>query len=146
MYCRDWPISNTNKQILVESQPWIFGQPGFSHVVFVYKSPLTICPFPPFVFITALGADSNSECSSGSGVLLSDSRETSLAASSVHSTPIRNQGDRERSFRETSFIERDWGHNGERQEERQEQLHGDSNQKSAEAPAQELLGFVGGEE
>lgn len=41
--------SNTIMQILVESQDWIFGQPSFCHVVFVYRSPLTICPFPPFV-------------------------------------------------------------------------------------------------
>ncbi|XP_053172439.1 testis-expressed protein 264 [Scomber japonicus] len=95
------------------------------------------------------GAESNSEYSSGSGVLLSDSRETSLAASSVHSTSIHDQGDREyreRSFGGTSLIELDWEQTDERQDERQEQLHGDSNQKSAEAPPQELLGVVGGEE
>lgn len=41
------------------------------------------------------GADSNSECSSESGVLLPDSRETSLGASSDHSATTWDQGDRE---------------------------------------------------
>ncbi|KAM7402232.1 hypothetical protein PAMP_017491 [Pampus punctatissimus] len=93
------------------------------------------------------GADSNSEYSSGSGILLSDSRETSLAASSVHSEPVQEQGDREyrgRSSGGTSFKELDWEQTGERQEERQEQLHDD--QKSAEVPPQEWWGVVGGEE
>lgn len=136
-------------QILVGSQHWIFGQPSFSHVAFVYKSPLTICPPPPFCFITALGADSNSEYSSGSGVLLSDSRGTSLAASSVHSVPIQDQGDRNnrgRSSRGTSFKDLDWEQTGGQQAEREEPLHGDSNQKSLEAPTQEWWGAVGGEE
>ncbi|KAL0978126.1 hypothetical protein UPYG_G00166480 [Umbra pygmaea] len=39
------------------------------------------------------GADSNSECSSGSGVLLSDSRETSLAPSSVLSQLRHDRGE-----------------------------------------------------
>ncbi|XP_042258469.1 testis-expressed protein 264 homolog [Thunnus maccoyii] len=95
------------------------------------------------------GADSNSEYSSGSGILLSDSRETSLAASSVHSVPVQDQGDREyrgRSSRETSFKELDWEQTDEQQEERQEQLHGDSDQKSTEVPTQKWWGVVGGEE
>ncbi|XP_029287738.1 testis-expressed protein 264 isoform X2 [Cottoperca gobio] len=90
------------------------------------------------------GADSNSEYSSGSGVLLSDSRETSLAASSIRSVPIQDQGDRNyrgRSSRGTSFKELDC-----EQTEREEQLHEDSNQKSPEAPTQEWWGAVGGEE
>ncbi|XP_070758221.1 testis-expressed protein 264 [Enoplosus armatus] len=90
------------------------------------------------------GADSNSEYSSGSGVLPSDSRETSLAASSAHSVPIQDQGDKDyrgRSSGGTSFKELDW-----EQAEREEGLHGDSNQKSQEAPTQEWWGVVGEEE
>ncbi|XP_059185332.1 testis-expressed protein 264 homolog [Centropristis striata] len=85
------------------------------------------------------GAESNSEYSSGSGVLLSDSRETSLAASSVCSAPVQDQGDgnyRGRSSRETSFKELDWEPTGG-------QL---ADQKSLEAPTQEWWGAVGGEE
>lgn len=95
------------------------------------------------------GADSNSEYSSGSGVLLSDSRETSLAASSVRSVPIQDQGDRDyrgRSSEGTSFKELDWEQPGGLQPEREEWLHGDSNQKSLETPTQEWWGVVGGEE
>lgn len=95
------------------------------------------------------GADSNSEYSSGSGVLLSDSRETSLAASSVHSVPIRDQGDRDyrgRSSGGTSFKELDWEQTGGQQAEGGEQLPGDSEQKNLEAPTQEWWGVVGGEE
>ncbi|XP_056256266.1 testis-expressed protein 264 [Seriola aureovittata] len=97
------------------------------------------------------GADSNSEYSSGSGVLLSDSRETSLAASSVHSSVLtQDQGDRDyrgRSSGGTSFKELDWGEqDGGQQEEREEWPHGDSDQKSPEVPTQEWWGVVGGEE
>ncbi|XP_035517917.1 testis-expressed protein 264 [Morone saxatilis] len=95
------------------------------------------------------GAESNSEYSSGSGVFLSDSRETSLAASSVHSVPIQDQGDRdyrERSSGGTSFKEVDWEQTGGQQAEGEERLHGDSNQKSLEAPSQEWWGAVGEEE
>ncbi|XP_076602240.1 testis-expressed protein 264 [Chaetodon auriga] len=95
------------------------------------------------------GADSNSEYSSGSGVLLSDSRETSLAASSVRSVPIQDQGDgdyRGRSSGGTSSKELDWEQPGGPQPEREEWLHGDSNQKSLETPTQEWWGVVGGEE
>lgn len=136
-------------QILVESQLWIFGHAGFSHVVFVYRSPLTIWPIPSFCFITALGADSNSEYSSESGVLLSDSRETSLAASWVHSAPNRDQGNRDyrgRSSGETSFKELDWEPTGGEQAEREAKLHTDTNQKRPEGPTQEWWGVVGGEE
>lgn len=95
------------------------------------------------------GADSNSECSSGSGVLLSDSRETSLAGSSVRSVPLQDQGDpnyRGRGSRGTSFKEADWEQAGGQQADREEWLYGDTNQKSPEAPTQELWGVVGGEE
>lgn len=89
------------------------------------------------------GADSNSEHSSGSGVLLSDSRETSLVASSVHSVPVRDQGRRSRG---SSFKEPDWEWTGGQQEERGKELHGDSNQKSLEVPTVEWWGVVGEEE
>ncbi|KAM4587778.1 testis-expressed protein 264 homolog [Odontesthes bonariensis] len=95
------------------------------------------------------GAESNSECSSGSGVLLSDSRETSLAGSSVHSVPIQNQGsrdDRGRSSRGTSFKELDPEPTDGHREETDEQHHGDSTQKSLDVPTLELWGVVGGEE
>lgn len=94
------------------------------------------------------GADSNSEYSSGSGVLLSDSRDTSPAASSVHSVPIRDQGSRKhkgRSSSGTPFKELDRVRSGGHQEEREEQ-HGDSEQKNPEVPTQGLWGIVGGEE
>ncbi|XP_044027704.1 testis-expressed protein 264 homolog [Siniperca chuatsi] len=95
------------------------------------------------------GADSNSEYSSGSGVLLSDSRETSLAASSVHSVPIQDQGDKDyrgRSTGGTSLKELDWEQTDGLQVEREEGLHGDSNHKSLEAPTQKWWGVVGEEE
>ncbi|XP_071351656.1 testis-expressed protein 264 homolog [Trachinotus anak] len=96
------------------------------------------------------GADSNSEYSSGSGVLLSDSRETSLAASSVHSsvlTPDQGQRDyRERSSGGSSFKDLDWEQAGGQQEDREEWRHADSDQKSLEVPTQKWWGVVGGEE
>ncbi|XP_041837257.1 testis-expressed protein 264 homolog [Melanotaenia boesemani] len=95
------------------------------------------------------GADSNSEYSSGSGVLLSDSRETSPAGSSVHSVPIGDQGSRDfkgRSSSGTPFKELDVVQSGAHQEEREKQRHGDSKQKNLEVPTQGLWGIVGGEE
>lgn len=87
------------------------------------------------------GADSNSEYSSGSGVLLSNSRETSPAASSVHSTPVRVQEDGDYTGR-SSRKEPDWD-----LEERDEPLDRDSPEhKSREEPSQEWWGVVGGEE
>ncbi|XP_070703950.1 testis-expressed protein 264 homolog [Pempheris klunzingeri] len=94
-------------------------------------------------------SDSNSEYSSGSGVLLSDSRETSPAMSSVHSMPMQDQGDRDdrgKSSGETTLKELDWEQTGGQQAAREERLHGDSNQKSLEAPTQEWWGVIGGEE
>ncbi|XP_034725916.1 testis-expressed protein 264 [Etheostoma cragini] len=94
-------------------------------------------------------SDSNSEYSSGSGVLLSDSRGTSLAASSVHSVPIQDQGDRNnrgRSSRGTLFKDLDWEQSCGQQAEGEKPLHGDSNQKNLEDPTQEWWGAVGGEE
>lgn len=95
------------------------------------------------------GADSNSEYSSGSGILLSDSREPSLAASSVHSSPIWDQGDRNyrgKSSGGASFEDLNWKKDGGRQEEGDGMNNGDSIQKSEEVPTQEWLGVVGGEE
>ncbi|XP_041639421.1 testis-expressed protein 264 homolog [Cheilinus undulatus] len=95
------------------------------------------------------GAESNSEYSSGSGVLLSDSRETSLAASSVRSVPLQDHEERDgrgRSSGGISLKELDWEQTGGQQAEREELLHGDSDQKSPEAPTQEWWGAVGEEE
>ncbi|XP_032368988.1 testis-expressed protein 264 [Etheostoma spectabile] len=90
-------------------------------------------------------SDSNSEYSSGSGVLLSESRGTSLAASSVHSVPIQDQGDRNNRGR-SSRGTLDWEQSCGQQAEGEKPLHGDSNQKSLEDPTQEWWGAVGGEE
>uniref|UniRef100_A0AAQ6IK41 Testis expressed 264, ER-phagy receptor n=1 Tax=Anabas testudineus TaxID=64144 RepID=A0AAQ6IK41_ANATE len=95
------------------------------------------------------GADSNSEYSSGSGVLLTDSRETSPSASSVNSVPGQDQEDGDwlgTSSKGTSFKELDWEQTDEKQEVREEQLRGESNQKSLELPSVEWWGVVGGEE
>lgn len=87
------------------------------------------------------GADSNSECSSGSGVLLSSSRETSLAASSAHATPVRVQEDGDYAGR-SSCKEPRWDLG-----EGDEPLEGDSHErKDGEDPTQEWWGVVGGEE
>lgn len=95
------------------------------------------------------GADSNSEYSSESGVLLSDSRETSPAASSPRPVPTQEQGDRDyrgRSSGGTSIKELDWEQTGGQQAEGRERPHEDSDQKSPpEAPAQEWWGVVGEE-
>ncbi|KAG7493146.1 hypothetical protein JOB18_002086 [Solea senegalensis] len=87
------------------------------------------------------GADSNSEYSSGSGVFLSDSRDTSPAASSVHSVDHRG-----RSSGGYSFKELDLEQPGRHTEEEKESFHEDAVQKSLEVPTQEWLGVVGGEE
>ncbi|KAF0034847.1 hypothetical protein F2P81_012605 [Scophthalmus maximus] len=92
------------------------------------------------------GADSNSEYSSGSGVLLSDSRESSPAASSVHSVDQGDRDDRGGSSGGTSFKEPDWEQAGGQTDEREERPHRDSVQKSQEVPTQEWWGVVGGEE
>ena len=62
---------------------------------------------------------------------------------------IKDQGDRdyrERSSGGTSFKKLDWEQTGGQQAEGEERLHGDSDQKSLEAPTQEWWGVVGGEE
>lgn len=62
---------------------------------------------------------------------------------------MQDQGDRDyrgRSSRETSFKELDWEPTGGQQAEKEERLHGDSDQKNMEAPIQEWWGVVGGEE
>ncbi|KAF6726098.1 Testis-expressed sequence 264 protein [Oryzias melastigma] len=81
------------------------------------------------------GAESNSEDSSESGVLLSDSRETSLAASSVRvQARVDSRG---RSDRESSDTP-------DREEEENEHQRGDS--KHLEVPTQPWTGAAGGEE
>ncbi|XP_017263685.1 testis-expressed protein 264 [Kryptolebias marmoratus] len=88
------------------------------------------------------GADSNSECSSESGLLLSDSRDTSPVESSVHSALVRDRGradDKGGSSRGSSFKDLDWDWTAGRQD-------GDAKQESLDVPAQELLGVVEGEE
>lgn len=111
--------------------------------MFVYRSPLTICPHP-LCFNIALGADSNSEYSTGSGVLLSDSRETSPADSWVPDGGDRD--DRGTSSGETSFKELDWEQtDGQQQAAREEELQSDHHQKSPEAPVQEWWGVAGEE-
>ncbi|KAM8915661.1 testis-expressed protein 264 [Spinachia spinachia] len=93
------------------------------------------------------GSDSNSEYSSGSGVLPLDSREPSLAASSVRSVAIQDEEDgdyRGRSSRGKSFKEPDCEQTGGQKAEREERLHRDSDEKGPEA--QEWLGAVVGEE
>ncbi|XP_074529309.1 testis-expressed protein 264 [Halichoeres trimaculatus] len=95
------------------------------------------------------GADSNSEYSSGSGVLLSDSRETSLAGSSVRSVPLQDQEERHcrgRSSGGNSLKELDWEQTCGQWAEKEELLHGDSDQKSLEAPTQSCWGVVEEEE
>ncbi|XP_061543470.1 testis-expressed protein 264 [Phycodurus eques] len=90
------------------------------------------------------GADSNSEYSSGTGILLSDSRETSMAASSTCSECVRDRGDpnpRGRMSRERSLMKTDW----EQTDQEQEELHKDSSWMSLD-PVPQLLGVVGGEE
>lgn len=105
----------------------------------------------------ALGVDSNSEYSSGSGVLLSDSRETSLADSWVDSPPQQGGGDRgcrRRSSGEVSFKELDWEQAGrqQQQQEEEEERAGTEveprpqpSQKRSEAAPQEWWGASGEE-
>ncbi|XP_061641065.1 testis-expressed protein 264 isoform X3 [Phyllopteryx taeniolatus] len=90
------------------------------------------------------GADSNSEYSSGTGILLSDSRETSMAASSTRSESVRDREDpnpRGRMSRERSLMKTEW----EQTDQEQEELHKDSSWMSLD-PVPQLLGVVGGEE
>ncbi|XP_029007915.1 testis-expressed protein 264 homolog [Betta splendens] len=100
------------------------------------------------------GADSNSEYSSESGVLLTDSREASPAASSVRSASASardrgKQGDRDcggSSSRGGEFKELHWEQTGETQEDGGRQHRGDPDPKSREGPTLEWWGVVGGEE
>lgn len=103
--------------------------------------------FPCLCFIAALGADSNSEYSSGSGILLSDSRETSSVASSVRSVPVRDQGsgdNKGRSSRGAQFKEPKWEWSGGVQKGRGQ--HGEPKEESLEVSTEKLWGFVGEEE
>lgn len=98
----------------------------------------------PSLLVSSLGADSNSECSSGSGVLPLDSRETSPAASSARDDePDRGFGGR--SSGGASFQEPDRERaGGQQQAGREERPHGDWDEKGP-APHQ-WLGAVVGEE
>ncbi|XP_072308564.1 testis-expressed protein 264 homolog [Eucyclogobius newberryi] len=92
------------------------------------------------------GAESNSECSLGSGVALSDSRESSVNRSSVHSGAPRGSYDRQSRTRRSRYKERSWDRHG-RQEKREEtRCEGESVQKSQDVSTQELWGVVGEEE
>lgn len=103
----------------------------------------------------AVGVDSNSEYSCGSGVLLSDSRETSPADSWVDSPPQQGAGDRgcrRRSSAEVSFQELDWGPTGGQQQQQRKEEEAETqvdpcsqaSQKRPEAP-QEWKGPSGEE-
>ena len=70
-HCEAWkPL----RRVWLNPSSVFFGSSSCSHVVCVYRSPLTICPSPSFCFTTALSADWHSKHSSESGILLSDSR------------------------------------------------------------------------
>ncbi|MED6280638.1 hypothetical protein CHARACLAT_012835 [Characodon lateralis] len=93
---------------------------------------------------TPKGADSNSEYSSGSGILLSDSREMSSVASSILSVPVRDQGSGDKKGRSSGgaqFKEPNWEWTGGDWERR-----GESKKESLEVFTQELWGVVGEEE
>lgn len=92
------------------------------------------------------GAESNSECSLGSGVALSESRESSLNRSSVHSAPVRDSCDRPNRTSRSRSKEPDWDQRGRQEERRENHDRGDSVQKSQEVSTQELWGVVGEEE
>ncbi|KAM4582745.1 testis-expressed protein 264 homolog [Fundulus diaphanus] len=86
------------------------------------------------------GADSNSEYSSGSGVVESDSRETSSVVSFVRSVPVRDQESEDNKGRSSGgaqFQEPNWEWTGGDHEE--------SEKESLEI-TQELWGVVGEEE
>lgn len=110
---------------------------------------------PPLSVFMALGIDSNSEYSSGSGVLLSDSRETSPADSWLDSPPQQGGGDRgcrRRSSGEVSFKELDWKQTGGQQQQEEEEEAGTEvdprpqpSQKRPEAAPQEWWGASGEE-
>ncbi|XP_020789894.2 testis-expressed protein 264 homolog [Boleophthalmus pectinirostris] len=68
------------------------------------------------------GAESNSECSLGSGVALSDSRESSLNRSSVHSGPLRGSCDRPSRSRRSRSKEWSWDQHGQKEGERGDAL------------------------
>ncbi|XP_064877926.1 testis-expressed protein 264 homolog [Oncorhynchus nerka] len=101
------------------------------------------------------GADSNSECSSGSGVFLSDSRETSLAPSSVPSLIRHYRGgtgggggeDRsDRSSSSSSFEELDMELPDGQEEAGTEQASDAPGNKHLETTTEERGVVAGGEE
>lgn len=91
------------------------------------------------------GAESNSECSLGSGVALSDSRESSLDRSSVHSGPMRGSCDRQSRTSRSRSKEPNWDQDG-LQEERENHGQHEPAPKNQEVSTQELWGVVGEEE
>ncbi|KAM6980714.1 testis-expressed protein 264 homolog [Aplochiton taeniatus] len=97
------------------------------------------------------GADSNSEYSYGSGVLLSDSREASLAPSTVPSLLRRRQGSRDnhsdQSSVASSFEELDLAESpAEQKVERRDQANGSGHDKNPPLPAEDMEVVAGGEE
>ncbi|KAK7916556.1 hypothetical protein WMY93_012317 [Mugilogobius chulae] len=92
------------------------------------------------------GAESNSECSLGSGVALSDSRESSLNRSSVHSGSLRSSSDRQSRTRRSRSKEQSWDQHGRQEERERSHCERESNQKSQEDSSRDLWGVVGEEE
>lgn len=92
------------------------------------------------------GAESNSECSLGSGVALSESRESSLNRSSVHSGPVRGSCDRLSRNSTSRSKEPLWDQHNQQEEREQNHNQGESVQKSQEVSTQDLWGVVGEEE
>lgn len=97
------------------------------------------------------GAESNSEYSFGSGILLSDSRESSIETSSVHSRAVWDQDDRRQRGRSSGAASAkglDWDTSGGHTLEKTGETlsHDESDQKSDKVSTQELWGVVGEEE
>lgn len=117
---------------------------------FVCTSPLIIYPPDPCL-LPAVGAESNSEYSFGSGILLSDSRESSIETSSVHSRAVWDQDDRRQRGRSSGAASAkglDWDTSGGHTLEKTGETlsHDESDQKSDKVSTQELWGVVGEEE
>lgn len=128
---------------LLESQCGVFGQSFHSSCGVCLWMSSHHLSVPSLCLTAALGADSNSEYSSGSGILLSDSRETSSAASSVRSVPVRDQGSRDNKRRhsgEAQFKGPNWEWTDEVCKSRGD--HGESKKESLEVSTQELWGVV----
>lgn len=125
----------------LKPNPGVLGQQGLSNESSHHLS-LYLLPG----FVAAPGADS--EYSLGSGILLSDSRETSRAPSSIHSAIFHDQGGRdygERS-RASSLQEVDWELNGGERARGDEPQHGASSRKRLDVTGQEWGVVAEGEE